>query len=473
MLKTNFMIKEREPVLERLSVLFQVFLTLVCFYTILIIAGDIPDSYIRDDKEYLIIGIILIPVWFVLLDLFEMGAMARIQKYRNIIKKYIIVVSVGSMILLFFIKTLDYQTLTTTIVLKFAVLNFIVLTIEKLTSRTVIRYFRSKGFNTRMILIIADETSIPFINQIIETNDWGYKIKGIISSNEEVIKKYSESYTLYSEDEEFAKIIDEKIIDEVYYCKQDFETQTIKKLVDDCREIGVSFHIHNNVLSFSGLKPQLYFLNHQFFLSFRNTPENYFALKVKGALDFFLTTLILFFISPVMFVIAVLIKLEDGGPVLFKQIRVGRYGRQFECLKFRTMVVDAEAQKEKLMAMNEQDGPVFKIKNDPRITKIGRFLRRTSLDELPQFINVLLGDMSIVGPRPPVPSEVKQYKRSLNRRLSINPGITCIWQVSGRNNIPFDKWMEMDMEYIDNWSLKLDFIIILKTFKVIFAGDGQ
>ena len=137
------------------------------------------------------------------------------------------------------------------------------------------------------------------------------------------------------------------------------------------------------------------------------------------------------------------------------------------------MVANAEELKEKLMDLNEQEGPVFKIKNDPRITRVGRFLRKTSLDELPQFINVLIGDMSIVGPRPPVPSEVKQYKRELNRRLSINPGITCTWQVSGRNNIPFDKWMEMDMEYIDNWSLMLDFMIMLKTFKVLFARDGQ
>jgi lipopolysaccharide/colanic/teichoic acid biosynthesis glycosyltransferase len=137
------------------------------------------------------------------------------------------------------------------------------------------------------------------------------------------------------------------------------------------------------------------------------------------------------------------------------------------------MVINAEELREKLMALNEVDGPVFKIKNDPRITRIGRFLRKTSLDELPQFFNVLFGDMSIVGPRPPIPAEVEQYERNLIRRLSINPGITCIWQVSGRNNIPFDRWMEMDMEYIDNWSLALDLKIILKTIKVVVRGDGQ
>ena len=125
------------------------------------------------------------------------------------------------------------------------------------------------------------------------------------------------------------------------------------------------------------------------------------------------------------------------------------------------------------MSLNEQKGPVFKIKNDPRITRIGKFLRKTSLDELPQFINVLMGEMSVVGPRPPIPTEVKKYERYIKRRLSVNPGITCIWQVSGRNNIPFEKWMEMDMHYIDNWSLALDFIIIMKTFTVIFAGKGQ
>ncbi|MFW6327365.1 MAG: sugar transferase, partial [Bacteroidota bacterium] len=393
--------------------------------------------------------------------------------YRQIIKKYILVIASGTIALSFVAKLLGYDWLSTNMLFTFALINFLVLTTQKLAGRTVLKYLRRKGYNTRMLLVIADESSADFIRQLKETEEWGYRIRGIMSDSEDIRREFGNQFSIYPESEEFSTIIDERVIDEVFYCKQQFNSVYIQKFVQECREVGVSFHIHNKVLSFSGLSPKLYFLNHQFFISFRNTPENYLALKVKGTLDFFFSIMVLILISPFMLLIALAIKLDDGGPVFFKQVRVGKHGRLFKCIKYRTMVINAEEVKEKIMNLNEQDGPVFKIKNDPRITRVGRFLRKTSLDELPQFINVLAGDMSIVGPRPPIPSEVKQYQRHLKRRLSINPGITCIWQVSGRNNVPFEKWMEMDMQYIDNWSLKLDFIIMLKTVKVIFDRDGQ
>lgn len=467
------MIKEREPALERISVLIQVGFTLLCFFFIIWVSGRYINGMIPEKKEHLIISLVMIPLWFGLLELFELGAMARIQRYRQIIKKYIMVVIAGTVFLSFIVQVLAYEWFTTNMLLAFAVINFFVLTTQKLAGRSVLKYLRRKGYNTRMLLVIADESSADFIRQINETEEWGYRIKGIITDSEFIINEFRGKYPLYSEKETFTKIIDNKVIDEVFYCKQLFDASSIQKLVQDCREVGITFHIHNKVLSFNGLSPRLYFLNQQFFISFRNTPEQYLALKVKSTLDFFLSILFLIFISPLMLGIALAIKFDDGGPVFFRQTRVGKHGRLFKCIKFRTMVTNAEEVKEKIMSLNEQDGPVFKIKNDPRITRVGRFLRKTSLDELPQFINVLLGDMSIVGPRPPIPSEVKQYQRHLKRRLSINPGITCIWQVSGRNNVPFDKWMEMDMEYIDNWSLRLDFIIMLKTVKVIFDRDGQ
>jgi len=467
------MIKSREPALERISVTFQVALTIFCFYLTIWASGTLTIDYLKGNKEHLILAFVLTPIWFGLLELFEMGSMARIQRYREIFQKYVIVVFIGVSSLILLRELFDHKSLSNVLLFRFAILNILVLSLQKVSTRTILKYFRSKGFNTRLILIIADESAISFINQIIATSEWGYKIRGIISSSAKIKKQFQDKFPIYPEHDNYAKIIDEIIIDEVFYCKQKFETSNIEKFIAQSREIGVIFHIHNTVLNFSGLKPNLSYLNHQFLLSFRNTPGSYLALKIKGTIDFFLTILILIIISPIVLIISMIIKLDDGGPVFFKQVRVGRHGRLFKLLKFRTMVVNAEELQKDILQLNEQDGPVFKIKNDPRITKVGRFLRKTSLDELPQFINVLLGDMSIVGPRPPIPSEVKQYKRSINRRLSVNPGITCIWQVSGRNNIPFDQWMEMDMEYIDNWSLLLDFRIILKTFKVLFAGDGQ
>ena len=210
------------------------------------------------------------------------------------------------------------------------------------------------------------------------------------------------------------------------------------------------------------------------FLTFDNTPSDHVAYRVKNAFSVAAAFGILIIWSPVMLAIALGIKLTSKGPVFFKQKRVGLRGRTFLMYKFRTMVTNAEDLKESLMQFNEADGPVFKIKDDPRITKIGKFLRKTGLDELPQFINVLKGDMSLVGPRPPVPDEVKQYERWQLRRLSMKPGITCTWQIKpNRNDISFEDWMKMDLQYIDNWSNKLDLVLFFKTIKTVIKGSGS
>jgi exopolysaccharide biosynthesis polyprenyl glycosylphosphotransferase len=182
----------------------------------------------------------------------------------------------------------------------------------------------------------------------------------------------------------------------------------------------------------------------------------------------------LWLLSPVLLISALLVKLTSRGPIFFKQQRVGMHGRTFSMLKFRSMVINAEELKLKLMAQNEASGPVFKIQKDPRITPVGRFIRKFSIDELPQLINVLRGEMSVVGPRPPIPSEVAQYEPWQRRRLSVRPGLTCLWQVSpsGRNSVGFQEWMYLDMQYIDHWSLGRDFNLILKTVPVVLTGKG-
>jgi lipopolysaccharide/colanic/teichoic acid biosynthesis glycosyltransferase len=172
-----------------------------------------------------------------------------------------------------------------------------------------------------------------------------------------------------------------------------------------------------------------------------------------------------------MAVVAVLIKLDSTGPVIFSQKRVGLYGRKFTLYKFRTMILGAEGIKSHFEELNEMDGPVFKIRNDPRITRLGRFLRRASLDELPQLFNVLKGDMSVVGPRPPLPEEVEKYEVWQRRRLSMKQGLTCLWQANGRNTLDFKTWMKLDLDYIDNWSWWLDLKILLRTIPAIFRGQ--
>ncbi len=205
------------------------------------------------------------------------------------------------------------------------------------------------------------------------------------------------------------------------------------------------------------------------YLSVRHKPAQ---RALKRLFDIAASATALVLLSPLMLGVAVIIRLGSRGPVLFKQRRVGRHGGPFNMLKFRSMIANAEELKAKLMAHNEQAGPVFKMTRDPRITPFGRFIRKYSIDELPQLINVLRGEMSVVGPRPPIPAEVAKYSAWQRRRLSVRPGLTCVWQVSGRNQISFEEWMYLDMQYIDHWTLAHDFELILKTLPVVLTGRG-
>ena len=206
-------------------------------------------------------------------------------------------------------------------------------------------------------------------------------------------------------------------------------------------------------------------------LAWRMTVQGSYALK--RAMDIVLSGLGMIVLSPVFLGIAAAVKFTSPGPVIFSQVRVGRYGRYFNFYKFRSMYRDAEARKKELLALNESsDGVIFKMKDDPRITKVGRFLRRTSLDELPQLWNVFIGDMSLVGPRPPVPKEVQEYTLEDRKRLDVIPGITCLWQIMGRSEIPFNEQVRLDKEYIIAPSIWKDIAILLKTIPAILGGKG-
>lgn len=202
--------------------------------------------------------------------------------------------------------------------------------------------------------------------------------------------------------------------------------------------------------------------------------NKYLYRFVKRLFDIFASLIGLILLVPTTIIIGLAIKIEDGGPIFFKQQRVTKNGKLFNLIKFRSMVVNAEQIRDTMDNENEMDGPVFKVKNDKRITKVGNITRKIGIDELPQFINVLLGDMSVVGPRPALPREVKEYTEEDKKRLEVKAGITCIWQVQpNRNSISFEKWMEMDSEYVDKCSIILDISIMFKTIATIFRAEGE
>jgi exopolysaccharide biosynthesis polyprenyl glycosylphosphotransferase len=192
----------------------------------------------------------------------------------------------------------------------------------------------------------------------------------------------------------------------------------------------------------------------------------------KRAMDVFISALLLFGLMPLMLLVAALIKLDSPGPVILRQKRVGCGLKLFDCFKFRTMVENAQALQAELASLNEMDGPVFKIRKDPRITRVGKYLRKYSIDELPQLVNVLRGEMSLVGPRPPLPHEVEMYEPRYLRRLDVKPGLTCLWQVSGRNELSFEQWMELDLYYVENRSFLLDMEILFRTIPAVVSARG-
>lgn len=264
-----------------------------------------------------------------------------------------------------------------------------------------------------------------------------------------------------------------QVVDEVYFASTAAEHAVqVQAAIRVCEELGVPFALPACAyrLTRARITPQSAVTDG--YAHFQTVQVKPFQRWMKRLFDISASAGALALLSPLLISVSVLVKLTSRGSVLFHQERVGLLGRRFQMLKFRSMVSDAEALQARLMSANEQSGPVFKMRHDPRVTAVGRFIRKFSIDELPQLVNVLRGDMSVVGPRPPLPSEVLRYEAWQRRRLSVRPGLTCVWQVSGRNEISFRDWMLLDMRYIDHWSLADDFRLILRTFPVVLTGRG-
>lgn len=262
-------------------------------------------------------------------------------------------------------------------------------------------------------------------------------------------------------------------VDEVYVAGSAVtQAAAMQDVVRVCEELGMPFALPVHALSLERASPLGLDRLDFGFIHHIEADERPVGRSFKRLFDVAASGFALVVLSPLLIAVALLIRLGSPGPVFFRQHRVGMHGRAFNMLKFRSMVMDADGMLAGLAAKNEQDGPVFKMKNDPRVTPVGRFIRRYSIDELPQLVNILRGEMSVVGPRPPVPKEVARYLPWQRRRLSVRPGLTCHWQVSGRNNIQFDEWMLLDLRYIDQWSFLTDMKLIARTIPAVFTGHG-
>jgi exopolysaccharide biosynthesis polyprenyl glycosylphosphotransferase len=343
---------------------------------------------------------------------------------------------------------------------------------RRLVNRILLYRRFDRGLGTRNVLIVGTGPEAHALRHHVESiRHLGYTFRGFIeipgSNSRAVVTSSDVVGTLDTLFQHTRK----QFIDEIFFTTP-CERGIVQSVLDQARVHGVDLRVvpdmydgvaWNSPIEYIGQFPTIP-------LHRGEAPE--LGLLFKRTFDTIFSTLALVAISPLLVVIAIAIKLDSPGPVFYTSERIGKKGVVFQCIKFRTMVRDAETRRAEVMHMNERDGVLFKISNDPRVTRLGRFLRKYSLDELPQFFNVLLGDMSIVGPRPPLAGEVRKYDLSHLRRLDVTPGITGLWQVQGRRDPSFASYVSLDVTYIDNWSMWLDFKIILRTIAVVFAGTG-
>jgi exopolysaccharide biosynthesis polyprenyl glycosylphosphotransferase len=415
------------------------------------------------------------PVWLVILYLIQITEIPRTKQIKVLFFEYLQSTILIITILLVFYFVFKLYLISRIFLITIALFGFLFLFFTRLLEYHLFKIYRAKGYNQVNIVIIADESSLPFIENLLIEKEWGYKIIAIFTASSVIKEKYQESIILLPE--QYLNVLNDlmevDILDEVLYLKNKVIPSEVRETVRSCEELGVVFSLRykdSNIKLTNAIKTSI---GNEKFLTFINVPHNLTALTIKKIMDLSLSLFLVIILAPLLLGISIMIKLTSPGPIVFSQTRVGLRGRLFNLYKFRTMVADAELLKKQLESENEADGPVFKIKDDPRVTTIGKFLRKSGLDELPQLFNILKGEMSLIGPRPPLPEETKAYKRWQLRRLSVKPGLSCFWQIKpDRNSIKFEKWMEMDLAYIDNWSLRLDFIILLKTILTVFQRTG-
>ncbi len=472
--------------LRRIELAADVFLTVMAF----VAAYAIKQSWLAGPFEgltttpnYYYVLLLIIVIWYIILDIVNVNYRYGVKIAFPLVMELFKAVTISIAVLLVCLYILKITDVSRLLILLFYVLDLIVLIMARVLLDLLVTSKRRDSYFHRYILILGSRTAAQELIQMV-CNQKGSTIKivGCIETDPvDVGKTVACGIPVIGTLDDLRTILLNQVVDEVLITMPLNEIKNSEWYLSFINSFGITVRIipywyirkFMTIHAFHSVRVEQFLSEPALVVS--RVQKNQDALAIKAIMDYTLAICGLIIAAPLFLIIPCLIKLISPGPVFYKQIRSGQDGRKFPLFKFRTMVVGAEEQQYTLIERNEADGPVFKIKDDPRIIPyIGKLLRKFGIDEIPQLINVLRGEMSIVGPRPPTPAEVEKYELWQRRRLSMKPGITCIWQVQpGRNDIPFNQWMNMDMDYIDHWSLRLDIVLILKTIPALLLGQGR
>jgi exopolysaccharide biosynthesis polyprenyl glycosylphosphotransferase len=423
---------------------------------------------------FIFLGLLLL--WHTLFSAFGLYGSRRLSTpgadSRDILKA----TSLGTLCLSVAAIVLHIRMATPTFLVVFWVLSTFMLVCSRLMLRLLLARTRLRGRNLRDMLIVGTNSrAIEFAHKMQSKPELGYRVIGFADRQWAGIDQFRQTgYALACDLDSLPAFFRRNVVDEVVIALpiRSFH-EDASRIVAVCEEQGIIFRVLSSLFNLKLGEAHVEELEGESWITHYAGIYEGWPLAMKRALDFLVALVVLIVLSPIMLLAAISIKITSPGPILFKQERIGRNKRKFTIYKFRSMVIDAEKKMQCIEHLNEVSGPVFKIKLDPRVTSIGKFLRKTSVDELPQLVNVLKGDMSLVGPRPLPVRDYEGFSEDWHRRrFSVRPGITCLWQVGGRSSIPFEKWMELDMQYIDKWSFWLDLKILAMTTPAVVKGFG-
>ena len=414
--------------------------------------------------------------WHVIFSAFGLYGSRRLGDQKEEAVVLLQATSAGALVLGFVAAFFRVRMITPAFIVVFWIVATASIILSRLALREFLKRARRHGRNLRHLLIIGtNPRAVEFAHAIEGRPELGYQLVGFADDEWIGNREFGKNgKSIVSDLEHFSDFLRERVIDEVAIAlpMKSFYSQAAR-IVAQCQEQGVIVRVLASI--FDGQKgwANNSHLGGMDVATFSPHSSEGWPLVCKRLLDIFVSSLLLIVFSPILMIVAILIKLDMSGPVFFVQDRVGLNKRRFRMYKFRTMVGDAEKKQFELESLNEADGPVFKIKNDPRVTRLGKYLRKASIDELPQLLNVLKGDMSLVGPRPLPIRDYQGFDEDwVRRRFSVRPGITCLWQVNGRSSASFKEWMELDLQYIDNWSLMMDIAILARTIPAVVRGTG-